>query len=137
MALPAGRLDEIIALDQCLDHLLVAAVRIRIVECASPDPDWARSEFAWSTVLAADTVEPVLDRDDVVAYLGRIIDFTGGRLAGLEAQQLSDVGLGALDPRAEHCLESGVRSGQQVRVEDWPPDAAEPVREVGRTPRSR
>jgi hypothetical protein len=50
--------------------------------------------------------EPVLERHHVVAHRCSIVSRVRGRnLASFEAQQLADVGLRALDPRAQDRLE--------------------------------
>ncbi|MEZ5202963.1 MAG: hypothetical protein R2701_00840 [Acidimicrobiales bacterium] len=77
--------------------------------------------------------ESVLHSEDVVADLRGVVGVARrGELAGLEPQELADVGLGAFDPRAEHGFEPEVRADEEVGVRDQPSNSAEAVDSTGR-----
>jgi len=118
-----------------------------VLESASAYPHWAGSQLSWAPVLPTESgeqqpvefsEEPDRDRealayplqavfhcDDVVADFPGIIRFgSRGRLTGLEAKELTDIGLRTLDARAEHGLQSQVRPDEQVGVGDQPSQAA-------------
>jgi hypothetical protein len=80
----------------------------------------------------ADTVESVFHREHVVVDLdGVVLGVAGRDLAHLEEEELADVGLGALDPRAEHGLQAEVRTDEQVRVGDEASHTPEAVHGAG------
>jgi hypothetical protein len=74
----------------------------------------------------------VLHRHDVVADFGCIVSLLARwALARFEQEQLVDIGLGALDARAEDRFEPQVWPDQEVRVRDEPAYATEPVHGPG------
>src|SRR5713101_5772719 len=127
----------------------------RVFERAPADPHRTRAQLAGETVLAANAGEEpfvhlaeqpnrhgeafayapdaVLHRTHVVLYLLRVFGLLRRRvLAGLEAKELLDIGLGPFDPGTEHRLEPQVRPNEEMRVGDQTTHTAEPVDGAGR-----
>jgi hypothetical protein len=126
----------------------------RVVERVPPDPYRAGPQVAGPTVLApyplkkmpmqfpeqahgdrkalCNPAKSVLHGHDVVADLSGVVGVVGRLLARLEKEELIDVGLGALDARAEYCFQSEVWPDEKVGIRDEPTYASQSVDRSGR-----